>query len=454
MGKRIIVVGGGHGGIAAAALLAEQGFDVTVYERNRREDMGYDWTDIFDKNGLFACGMEMPPKEKYRLKNDMTFIAPSRTAKIKQHVPEEQLEIQMERKDIYDHIIEFAEHCGVKFRFETEVKAPVMLGGRVAGIRTKDETVYADLVIDAAGINSPVRKNLPDCLGIQKETDKYDTFHVYRAFYNKTATVEGDKYRVYLLFDGKQQICWVADDEEYTDVLIGRFTPLTDEEVEETLTKLRELNDDLGTERLRGGQYVTIPVRQPLGVLVADGYAAVGDSACMTVPIKGSGIGYSIKAGVLLAKAVEEDADGLYNCDTLWKYEHSYYQEIGFDACSIAVEKNLLPYLTAKEVSDFIDSGILTAEELSELSVDKIEYIKKNNIVSTLRNKLKLLNEMPELRNKALRFITWYGREKLIEPQFPAKYDRESVIRWSEHYDGFFESIKTEKAPGVDEETE
>ena len=56
MGKRIIVAGGGHGGIAAAKLLAEQGFDVTVYEKNERENMGYDWTDIFDKKGFFACG--------------------------------------------------------------------------------------------------------------------------------------------------------------------------------------------------------------------------------------------------------------------------------------------------------------------------------------------------------------------------------------------------------------
>ena len=48
MGKKIIVAGGGHGGIAAAAILAEHGFDITVYEKNKREDMGYDWTDIFD----------------------------------------------------------------------------------------------------------------------------------------------------------------------------------------------------------------------------------------------------------------------------------------------------------------------------------------------------------------------------------------------------------------------
>ena len=200
MGKKIIVAGGGHGGIAAAALLAEHGFDVTVYEKNRREDMGYDWTDIFDRKGLLACGMTIPPEDKYRLKNDMTFFSPSRNKTLKQHVPEDQLEIQMERKDIYNHIIAHAEKCGVKFSYETEILAPVMLGSRVAGIKTKDETIYADLVIDSAGINSPIRKNLPDALGIQKEPDKYDTFYVYRAFYNKTATVEDDKYRVYLLF--------------------------------------------------------------------------------------------------------------------------------------------------------------------------------------------------------------------------------------------------------------
>ena len=45
MGNRIIVAGGGHGGIATAMLLAKKGFDVTVYEKNCADNMGYDWTD-------------------------------------------------------------------------------------------------------------------------------------------------------------------------------------------------------------------------------------------------------------------------------------------------------------------------------------------------------------------------------------------------------------------------
>ena len=60
MAKQIIVAGGGHGGIAAAHLLAKRGYDVTVYERHTRENMGYDWTDIFDKKGFFAAEMDLP----------------------------------------------------------------------------------------------------------------------------------------------------------------------------------------------------------------------------------------------------------------------------------------------------------------------------------------------------------------------------------------------------------
>ena len=46
MKKKILVAGGGHGGIGCAALLAKNGFDVTVYDKNEREDMGYDWTSL------------------------------------------------------------------------------------------------------------------------------------------------------------------------------------------------------------------------------------------------------------------------------------------------------------------------------------------------------------------------------------------------------------------------
>ena len=111
MNKNIIIAGGGHGGIVAGALLAKNGFNVTVYEKNNRENMGYDWTDIFAPNALSVAGIPMPDKSLYEYKTDMTFYSTNEKKAIRQRVPEDELEIKMERRDIYNHIISFAENA-------------------------------------------------------------------------------------------------------------------------------------------------------------------------------------------------------------------------------------------------------------------------------------------------------------------------------------------------------
>lgn len=438
MGKKIIVAGGGHGGIAAGSLLAQRGYDVTVYEKNKRENMGYDWTDIFDRKGLFACNMQMPSEDKYLLKNDMTFISPSRKATKKQHVPYDQLEIQMERRDIYDHIISHAEKCGVKFKYEVEVKAPVMLGGRVAGIETSEGTELADLVIDAAGIASPVRSQLPEALGIQHQVDDFEQFYVYRAFYNKTAEVEGDKFRVFLFFENKLQICWVADDGTHTDVLIGRFEPFGMDEVEDTLKSLREINDDLGTELVRGGQFVRIPVRQPLGVLVADGYAAIGDSAFMTVPVIGSGIANSLKAARVLADTVSADKDELFTAETLWKYQRGYYKILGAGLAPLAVVKLMLTKFTPAELDYMLEKNILNDEDMTitadSTSIWKFVHLNAEGI----KDKLTGVGGNPKLLVKITKMVAQISAVLTATAAMPLKYDRKLVTKWVRMYNACF----------------
>ena len=73
MNKNIIIAGGGHGGIVAGALLAKNGFNVTVYEKNSRENMGYDWTDIFAPDSLKDIGLDLPDESLFEYKTDMTF---------------------------------------------------------------------------------------------------------------------------------------------------------------------------------------------------------------------------------------------------------------------------------------------------------------------------------------------------------------------------------------------
>ncbi len=440
MGNKIIVAGGGHGGITAGMLLAKHGYDVTVYEKNSRENMGHDWTDIFDKKGFTALGLDLPDKSLWNLKHDMTFYGPAMETALHQNTPVDQLEIQMERRDIYNYIIENAEKAGVKFVYNCEITGAVLFGNRIVGIKTNDGEKYADLVIDAAGMNSPVRKSLPHWLGIQNNSIDYEQFYVYRAFWNKTAEVDDiNAFKVLMLHENKLGITWVATEEEHTDVLIGRFMPFDMSEVDRTMASLRKDNDSIGTEMLRGGQFVNIPVRQPLGVMVADGYAAIGDSAFMTVPIIGSGIANSFKAARILADAVIADIDNAFSAETLWKYQTEFYKKIGSGLAPLACVKLMLTRLEGHELDYIFRTGILNADDMT-IGADStnLAAMLSGMKPADIAIKLKGLINNPVVLKKVVRMGLELVRATAVTAAMPEKYNRKAVLKWVKEYNKCF----------------
>ena len=434
---KIIVAGGGHGGIAAASILAKRGYDVTVYEKNAEKDMGYDWTDIFAPSALDAAGFPMPDKSKYSYKENMTFYGPGFHTALRQNIPEDKLEIKMERADIYAHIIGCAKENGVKFVFECPVLGPVTLGNRVVGIKTEKGDFYADLVIDACGIDSPVKRGLPSSCGINPETGKNNQFYVYRAFYDRATDDEvEDKYKVCLFAEGKLGIGWIATEEDVTDLLVGRFEPFDLAEAERTAEYYRQSNPSLGKKLKRGGQFVKIPVRQPLSKLVCDGYAAIGDSAYMTVPIIGSGIANSFKAAKMLADTVSKDYDGAFSSDSLWEYQVKYYSALGSGFASLACVKEALTVFTPDELDYLIDNGVINAGDMS-IDADTTDLIsifsgnKPDDIKKKVRGVVKdkaLLKKMLGVGKKMAAVIS-------VTAAMPKRYYKPDVDRWVKNYE-------------------
>lgn len=438
MAKKIIVAGGGHGGIAAAALIARSGIDVTVYEKNTRENMGYDWTDIFAPDSLKDIGIKMPSENLFEYKTDMTFYSTDEKTPIHQHTPADETEIKMERRDIYNILIENAEKYGVKFEYGCNIQAPIVDGTRVVGIKTDKGDIYADLVIDACGCMSPVRANLPKNFRIQKTPIKNEKFYVYRAFYNKVpGAYAEDKYKVCLLPEGKSGIGWVASEDEYTDLLIGRFEPFDETEAQRTAEYFRRKNPTLGTEIVRGGSFVQIPVRQPLSIMVCDGYAAIGDSAFMTVPIIGSGIANSFRAAEILSQTVIADVDGEYTGKTLWAYQYRFYKEYGAGLAPLAIVKLLLAKLTPEQLNYIFENGILTSKEMTITAKstgiwDFFHFspdLPKRGIA--IVKDTALLKEFLEVAKKMATVVT-------VCAQIPKAYNRAAICNWAWKYDQIF----------------
>ena len=416
--------------------------DVTVYERGAEGTLGYDWTDIFAPTAWKAAGMDMPPQDKYEYKTNMTFYSPNRQIPLTQSIPADEIEMKMERKDIYNQLIEHAVKCGVTFVYECTITGPILTGNRVTGIKTDKGDFYADLVIDAAGIHSPVRTNLPAMCGIEKSPQSCEQLYVYRAFYNKTGTKKPDaKYKIFLLPEGKRGIAWVAAEEEFTDLLIGKFEPFGIDEANKTADFLRKSNPWLGQKVMRGGQFTEIPVRQPLSVMVCDGYAAIGDSAFMTMPIIGSGIANSFKAAKMLADTVLADTAGAYSADTLWDYQVKYYRAIGAGLAQIACIKSLLLSITPAELDYCFEKGILTAQDFAigsdNTSLTGMVKLKPIDIV--LRGKALL--DKNELLKKVLKLGYKIGKAAIIIKFMPKKRDSASVAGWSKQYIEFYKRI-------------
>ena len=438
MAKKIIVAGGGHGGIACAAQLSAAGFEVEVYEKHAREDMGYDWTDIFDPKSLRAAHLPMPAKDKYEYKTNMTFIPPSGNTPVKQDVPEDELEIKMERRDIYDLIISHAQRNGVKLFFDTEIKGAIMAGDRVIGIETDKGNVFGDMVIDACGCESVVRASLPYVCGIQKHTREFEKFYVYRAFYNKASEEEPEhRYKVYMLPNGRMGIGWVAAEEGYSDLLIGEFEPFTVEEAEQKAEFFRKENPILGDKVLRGGYMVEIPVRQPLSIMVADGYAAIGDSAFMTVPIIGSGLADAFKASKMLSDTIIADKSETYSAETLWSYQVKYFKELGAGMAPLALVKLLLAKITPTQLDYLFDNGILDADMLT-ITADSTSLTSMLSFDPALFGKAKHLIKDKELTAMILRLGKDIGKATAICATMPKVYGRYNVQRWAKGYDRLF----------------
>lgn len=435
--KKIVVAGGGHGGIAAASLLAKQGFDVTVYEQHAETNMGQDWTDIFAPGAFSRIDMPMPDPSLYETKENMTFYGPGFHTALRQDIPAEKLEIKMERRDIYAHIIRCAKENGAKFEFENAVLAPIVLGDRVAGIRTEKGDVYADLVIDACGLDSPVKKGLPAVCGVNADVGKNNQFYVYRAFYDRATQDEvNDKYKVCLFAENILGIGWVATEADHTDLLVGRFEPFDLEEANRTADFYRASNPSLGTKVLRGGQFVKIPVRQPLSKLVCDGYAAIGDAAYMTVPIIGSGIANSFKAARMLADTVSEDTDGAFSAETLWNYQRRYYKELGNGFAVLACVKEALTVFTPAELDYLFDNGVITANDMS-IDADTTSLIGilqgnsigdyKKKVMGAIKDKV-LLGKMLRVGKKAAGVIS-------VTSRMPRAYTKKAVDSWVRAYE-------------------
>lgn len=432
MNKKIVIIGAGHGGLYAAELLSGAGADVTVYEKSDYENISHDRTDCIERKFFDEIGL--PFSEGSFAGPCCSFVAPFSDEKLYIFTEEENRDVTVERRPFAHMLIERAKKNGTKFFFETEVEGLITEELAVKGIVVGGEKVYADLVIDASGLMSPFRGQLPSVLGITAMPDEDEVLNVYHVSYSRAPGVplpEGkEAWKLYLKYKGRKCISWVmCENETDVGVLIGMVGKLTEEDRILVENQLRAENPIIGDEITRGGQYVPISIRYPSSMLVCEGYALVGDSAFMTIPLLGSGLANAIRAGKFLAEEIIKA--GTVGINTLWNYQKMYYRKIGAVSCVIDSVKRGLLEVDCADLKYIFECGAITDDDVKAILNGGSLDLNFGIVIDKILKLAKFRGGFKVLLSYVLKGVRAAG----ISFAIPNKYDLVEVNIWKRKVD-------------------
>ncbi len=433
--RKIIVAGAGHGGLTAAYHLAKTGYDVTVLESSNRNEMGHDWCDSFSLSDFNAANLPRIENASRSFEQKRAYWGPDCKTRV---MPSPVNCYTVDRKILIEHLLAQAENAGAKIVFGAKIIEPLTNGATVCGVKFKDlsgeKIAESDLLIDSAGLYSPVRRQLPDVCGIQNEIEQKDIFYTYRVYLeNKTGQELTPSYNVYMFHNNRPGIDWFVTENGVVDILVGKMGfagKLTDEEIEEALADFKSRYSCAGDKILRGGKKCEIPISKMLPKIVCNGYAAIGDCAGMTVPLNGCGIDLSLKAGKILADTVINAKHAPYTTGVLWSYQYNYYMSCGKGMLPIAVLKDFLAKISGETVNYFINSGILCDESLQFTGSINVS---RDYVVNTVKSLPPIVGLLPKMANS----FKYVPLMKKINEMMPEEYDRKQIEKWQRMYSKF-----------------
>lgn len=424
---KVIFIGAGNAALVAAERLARGGVECVVFEKNAYENLSYDWHDDINPAAWEEYGLPAPKDGTHFTKKNWTFIPPSENSETTLDLPEEKLDWSTERRLLAQQYVDRAKDV-VDFRFESPVDSLIIEDGIVKGVVVKGERVLADLVVDNSGAMSKFRASLPKEWKITPEPDNSEIFVAYRGFHTKVEGV-GDPAatnKAYLKHLGEDGISWsILDPAGTVNVLIGRQGKLSKATFDNAYKALKESNPLISDEVVRGGIECIIPIRFPLLRMVGDGYVAIGDAAFMTIPMIGSGIENSMKAGVELADVILKK-QSVTRAD-LWEYEVTYFKKRGAEHLGVDILKRWLLGAKPDDIDWLFGKKVVDEKNMADAATGHLIILKpKDLVVKATRgiSRLPLLLKMAVMLEKTKK-VAKLGKK------IPQVYDEHAIDKWA-----------------------
>jgi len=446
----VLIAGAGPGGCLAARDLANRGCRVALFDRSHRETLGKPVVvelenSIFPRVGL---GPPDPSEICYHPKRVRVYSSRNVEAYSLDGMPTTAVRLdRFSRRLLRD-----AEQAGAAFfggyRAAALVQGPAGIRGAVFRCQKRRAEVRARIVLDATGFEAALVRHLDPELGFGFAPTPRDEVRAANACHEIDRAAADEAVRRGLHADGELRIrlgTLGAYSTEFSFLSISGNLGyiLIGHKEDQPAPPLRELMDRFARDqgyyrkRLSVGEG-SIRIATILDRLVCDGFMALGEAACMVIPINGSGAASALLAGRLAARAAADAlAAGRTDTPALWPYAHRYQSTRGSVLAAYSGMRLMTERLGPDRIATMLESGLSAPEDLINANLPRPFAPSPGSLPHRL---LGLLRN-PGLAAPMLRTFPALLSLRRHYRRYPATYDRETFRRWAEGRRRIFDRI-------------
>lgn len=390
----VVVIGGGPAGSTASTLIAQQGYRVELFERDKfpRYHIG---ESLIPETYWVLKRLNMLPKMQgshFVKKYSVQFVTSrgklSEPFYFVDHKPHECSQTwQVKREELDTMLLNNAREHGVEVHEETRVLEVLFEGDRAVGVRVqypdgKQEEVRADVVVDASGQSSMImsRKGLREWDPVLK---KAALWTYWKGAFRDVGRDEGAT--IVMQTEGKTGWFWyiplhedvvsvgivAAYDYLFKNRETKDYETIYNEELAKCPGLLPRIAKATRADDFHAAKEYSYRSKQSAG----DGWVLVGDAYGFLDPLYSSGVLLALKSGSLAADAVTEGlAKGDTSAAQLGKWEPGFIK--GMDRMRRLVCEFYDGFSFGRFVKKFPESkGMLTDLLIGDLFKDELDLV-------------------------------------------------------------------------------
>ncbi|MGN6695431.1 MAG: NAD(P)/FAD-dependent oxidoreductase, partial [Aquihabitans sp.] len=423
----VVVVGAGTAGLQAALQLAKTGRSVVVLERRSEGKSGARWCNGTSAWQFERAGLEPPKPPELRAHGGAAHMV-SPTGAHRFTIDDSPVG-DADMRLLVDRLQHDAEVAGVDIRWDVTEPELRSVRGRPTSVRAlqggEPVTIAAALFVDAAGYQGILRSQVPalaamcpdvgpaDLCSAQQLILEVDDEDGARRFLAGHGARPGDAVIAVGVDGGYSTInITVEASLDEVSVLTGSIPALGHATGPDLVKATRALHPWMGRTVFGGGG--TIPLRRVYDRFTAPGIALVGDAACQVFPGHGSGIGFGLLAGKVLAEATA-GADDPGSEAALWRYQAAYLREFGATLAGYDAIRRMSTQLGPEGVEALYATGVFSAPLVRPGLEQKVGLMGPRDTVAAAR----ALAARPALARIVVPALAAMGTAKAVYRAYP-----------------------------------